>query len=262
MEVFFMKDKICTAFKDYVSSYDLQDTKIRLKYVHTGRVAANCEQIARSLVLSPEDVFLAWEIGMLHDIGRFEQLRRYDTFIDADSIDHAAFGADLLFQDGLIRRFEADTSRYIMIETAIRCHSLYRLPEGLDERETMFCQIIRDADKIDIFRANYETGMAALYNVTEKELADSAVTPEVYNAFCEGHAVLRSLKKTPIDHLIGHLSLMFELVYPESRLLAVEQGYLEKLFQFSSRNPETQSILDAAEKKYREFAREAVRLHP
>ena len=255
--MFLVKDKICKAFKDYVSSYDLQDAKIRLKYIHTGKVAANCEQIARSLDLSPEDVFLAWESGMLHDIGRFEQLRRYDTFIDADSIDHASFGADLLFQDGLVRRFETDTSKYGMIETAIRCHSLYRLPDGLNEREIMFCQILRDADKIDIFRANYETGMAAIYNVTEEELAQSPVTPEVYNAFCEEHAVLRSLKRTPLDHLIGHLSLMFELVYPESRSIAAKQGYLEKLFLFSSRNPETQKILNEAGKKYQEFAREA-----
>ncbi|MDO4324082.1 MAG: HD domain-containing protein [Lachnospiraceae bacterium] len=252
-----MKQELTAAFKKYVSAYDLQDVKIQLKYIHTGRVAANCERIARSLDLSSEDIFLSWEIGMLHDIGRFEQLRRYNTFIDAQSIDHASFGADLLFQDGLILQFESDSSKYGIIETAIRCHSLYRLPEDLNEREIMFCQIIRDADKVDIFRANYETGMAAIYNVTEEELAKSDVTLEVYEAFCEEHAVLRSLKKTPIDHLIGHISLMFELVYPESRNLAAEQGYLEKLVGFPSENPDTQKVLQAAGQKYDEFARDA-----
>lgn len=245
-----MKTKIINAFENYVSDYDLQDAKIRLKYIHTRKVAENSERIARSLSLPGEDVFLAWEIGMLHDIGRFEQLRRYNTFSDADSIDHAAFGADLLFQEGLIRQFDSDTSGYDIIETAIRCHSLYRLPKGLNDREIMFCQIIRDADKTDIFRANYETGMAAIYNVTEEELENSAVTPEVYEAFCEEHAILRNLKKTPVDHLIGHISLMFELVYPESRRITAEQGYLEKLLAFPSKNPDTRKILDAARRNY------------
>ena len=42
---------------------------------------------------------------MLHDIGRFEQIRRFGTFNDVQSVDHAEFGADLLFKEGLIRKF-------------------------------------------------------------------------------------------------------------------------------------------------------------
>ena len=42
---------------------------------------------------------------MLHDIGRFEQIRRFGTFNDAQSVDHAEFGADLLFKECLIRKF-------------------------------------------------------------------------------------------------------------------------------------------------------------
>ena len=146
------------AFEAYVSNYDLSDPNILLKYIHTSKVAENCETIAVFLGLNQEDIDLAWEIGMLHDIGRFEQLRRFHTFFDAQSIDHAQFGADLLFVDGLMKMFDEDDSRYAMIEKAIRCHNRYRLPEDLTERELLFCQIIRDADKVDIFRANYEAG--------------------------------------------------------------------------------------------------------
>lgn len=240
------------AFESYVADYDLKDVKIYLKYIHTGKVAENSERIAMSLELSQEDVDLAWEIGMLHDIGRFEQVRRFGTYIDAQSIDHAQFGADLLFADGLMEKFDGDESRYALIEKAIRCHNLYRLPGELTQRELLFCQIIRDADKVDIFRANYETGLEAIYNVTTQELKESSISPEVFLAFQEERTVLRTLKMNPLDHLIGHLCLAFELVYTESRRLAAEQGYLQKLAEFESDNPDSQEKLRQIRRKFTE----------
>ena len=174
------RKKIICTFENYVSNYNLNDPNIYLKYKHTGKVAENCERIAKSLDLPAKDVDLAWEIGMLHDIGRFEQLRRFDTFIDTESIDHAEFGGDLLFKDGLIQQFDDEKENYELLEKAIRLHSLYRLPGDLSERELLFCQLIRDADKIDIYRANYETGLHVIYHVTKEELLNSEITPEVY----------------------------------------------------------------------------------
>ena len=53
------------------------DEKIKLKIDHTYRVAGLCQRIAESLGLSEPDVDIAWLLGMLHDIGRFEQIRRF-----------------------------------------------------------------------------------------------------------------------------------------------------------------------------------------
>ncbi|MGN0335371.1 MAG: HD domain-containing protein [Lachnospiraceae bacterium] len=239
-----LKKKIIAEFENYAGKYDLSDPKIYLKYVHTGQVAKNSERIAKSLQLSEEDTELAWEIGMLHDIGRFEQLRRFHTFQDAVSINHAEFGADLLFREHLIRTFDEDPSKDEMIEKAIRYHSLYRLPEGLTERELLFCRIIRDADKVDIFRANYETGLENVYSVTTEELRNSGITPAVYETFQEEHAIPRNLHRTVADHLVGHIALAFELVYPESRKLAISQGYLWKLMDTPFDNPQTVEIMD------------------
>ncbi|BBF41373.1 metal-dependent phosphohydrolase [Lachnospiraceae bacterium KM106-2] len=131
-----------------------------------------------------------------------------------------------------------------MLEKTIRYHSRYELPQNLTDREKQFCQIIRDADKIDIFRANYTTGMETIYNTTTEELKNASITPEVYEAFQEKHTVLRTLNKTIIDHLIAHLSLYYGLIYPESKKMAVEQGYLWKMANFHSDNPETEMILE------------------
>ena len=224
-----------------------------MKYEHTGKVAENCEHIAKSLNLPTKDIDLAWEIGMLHDIGRFEQLRRFDTFIDTESIDHAEFGGDLLFKDGLIQQFDDEKENYALLEKSIRLHSLYRLPENLSEREQLFCQIIRDADKIDIYRANYETGLHVIYHVTKEELLNSEITPEVYQVFCEERAIPRNIRKTIADNLVGHIALTFELVYPESKSMAIEQGYLKKLLETEFVNPETIELMKQISQRMRRF---------
>ena len=105
MELGIDRERVKQAFAQYVRRYNAEDEKILLKIRHTYRVAEISERIAVGLGLSAYDTDLAWLIGMLHDIGRFEQLKQYGTFVDEDSIDHAHFGVDLLFRDGLIREY-------------------------------------------------------------------------------------------------------------------------------------------------------------
>ena len=253
-------------FKKYTDNYDTSDEKIKLKVDHTYRVAALSERIAISLGLDKADTDLAWLIGMLHDIGRFEQLKNYGTFSDADSIDHAHYGVELLFDEGLIWKFidktkpkadieddksedklKKEFSELDILKTAIFNHSAYRIEEGLPEKVQMFCNIIRDADKIDILKVNYD--------VTTEALKNSKVTGEDMPAFMEHHAELRSLKKTPIDNLVGHAALVFELVYNESFKIVKEQGYLKKMLSFKSANKETVKQFELLNRDMDDFLR-------
>lgn len=227
------------AFADYAAHYNAADAKVKLKIDHTYRVAALCARIAQSLDLPPEDVDLAWLSGILHDVGRFEQLRRYNTFIDAQSVSHAALSVAVLFDEGRIRDYLDDAGADALLRTAVEWHSAFRLPEALDDRTRLFCQILRDADKIDILRVNVDVPLEEIYNTTTEELRNAAVTPAVMDSFYEHHATLRSIKRTPVDHVVGHISLVFELVFPESVRIVKEQGYLEKLLHFESRNAVT-----------------------
>ena len=226
------RERVRETFREYTDAYDATDEKIKLKIDHTYRVAELCERIAKAEQMEKTEVDLAWLLGMLHDVGRFEQLRRYGTFSDADSIDHAALGADILFGgvlregEGLIRTYVDDAAEDEVIETAIRVHSAYRIPEGLAPRTEKLCHILRDADKIDILRVNVDVPLEEIYNTTTEELRNAAAT-------------LRSIKRTPVDHVVGHISLVFELVFPESVRIVKEQGYLEKLLHFESRNAAT-----------------------
>ncbi len=262
------KNKVLDKFKYYTDAYDSSNIKVKLKIDHTYRVAGLCRKIAQSENMSNEEQELAWLLGMLHDIGRFEQLRRYNTFIDADSVDHAELGADILFKShGMdekmdtgshmpkleIRAYVEDSSEDYLIETAIRQHSVYRINSDLDRRTQMFCNILRDADKIDIFRVCAETPMEDIYNTTREELNRADVSDKVMESFLEHHATLRSIRRTVVDQLVGHISLVYELVFAGSRAIAYEQGYLEKLMSFESENENTRACFDIIRKEIKSY---------
>lgn len=254
------RERVRKTFADYTDNYNSSDEKIKLKINHTYRVAGLCDRIADSIGLVGEDRDIAWLIGMLHDVGRFEQIRRYHTFNDAKSIDHAKLGADLLFCEGLMEQYvpglleqpELKSEREL-IELAIRRHNVYRLPEDLSEREAVFCKLIRDADKIDIFKVNIDTPMEEIYDVTTEEIKTSVITDEVLAAFDEEHCILKSIRKSAVDNLVGHISLAYELEFPVSKLITVEQGYIEKMMNFQSDNEKTNQQMEHIRQHMNEF---------
>lgn len=275
------RKNVINAFAEYVRNYDLSDEKIKLKIDHTYRVAGLCQRIAESLGLSEPDVDIAWLLGMLHDIGRFEQIRRFGTFNDVQSVDHAEFGADLLFKEGLIRKFaegyyeECELARSGneeaeqiiknnehhnkdtgLLEMAIRQHNKYRVKEDLTERQRMFCDILRDADKVDIFKVNADIPMEIIYDVTTEELNNGIITKEVLESFYKKETVLKSVRRSAVDHIVGHISLLFELVYKESYRQAKEQGYVYKLLDFKSDVPEVNAEFGDMRKYVDEFLME------
>lgn len=265
------------AFIAYAAPYNIQDDRIRLKIEHTYRVAALCERIAKSLGLSGSDIDMAWFLGMFHDIGRFEQVKCYGTFDDSKSTDHAALSADIVFgkessdtESGMSESTAAISQQIKsalshidagIAELAIRSHNAYRLPDTLSEREKMFCNILRDADKIDILKVCVEEPALAVYSVTEEEMRSCSVSDEVMKAFCDGKTVLKSIRKTAADKLVGHISLVYELVYPESLIIAKEQGYLDRLLDFSSDNSTAKEQFKLIRAKMEEYLNENIKAH-
>ena len=248
------RQRVKEKFAEYTRNYDPSNPKIALKIAHTYRVADNCEKIAISLGLTDEEIEFAWLSGMLHDIGRFEQVKRYNTFIDSESVDHAEFGADLLFgEDKLITNYVDFRSWDDDLEIVIRQHNKYRIDGSLSGKRLVFCHILRDADKVDILRVNVETPMEEIYNVTEDVLFEAGVSEKVMEQVREHHAVNRDIMDSPAEHLIGHIALAFELVYPKSWELAKEQGYLHKMFEFPTRNESTQKAIAEAKSELENF---------
>lgn len=92
--------------------------------------------------------------------------------------------------------------------------------------------------------------------MTNEELYSSEVTKEVLDNFKRRDTILRTLKKTAVDNVVGHISLIFGLVYDESIRTVERQGYLKELIEFKSENESTNKQFDEIRKIVREYIEE------
>lgn len=217
-----MKEEI--RFNQYVQNYNPQDPLIRLKLIHTWKVVQAADGIAESLQLSESQKRLVHLAALFHDIGRFEQVRRFHTFVDAKSVDHAKLGASILEQEDFLLDLTAE-ERSQVIE-AVRVHSLFAIPIDHTGFQKTLDQILRDADKIDIFRVGVEEKPdATASGRTLDHLEDERISPAVYKAICDRRSVLRNERASVLDFWIAFLGFVFDLNFQHSFQLVLEQGY-------------------------------------
>ena len=144
-------EKIKKEFDEHVRKYNMNESEIKLKYKHSYRVMYLCKVIAEDLNLKDKDVELAMVIGLLHDYARFEQWKQFRTFNDANSVDHGDLAVKMLFNDNEIDKFDIPITYYQTIYEAIKYHNKYDYKKNTTERNKLFCKLIKDADKLDIF---------------------------------------------------------------------------------------------------------------
>lgn len=174
-------------FESYLNDYDRTDDKVRLKIIHTYGVVGQAAGIARRMRLSDEDAELAKLIALLHDLGRFEQLRRFDSF-EPDTMDHAAYGVQVLFEEHRIRKFLPENTWDPIIRTAIAKHSDYCLSGVTDTRTLLHARIIRDADKLDNCRVKLADATETFLGASRKKSGHRRSLPQSMLLYSETSA--------------------------------------------------------------------------
>jgi hypothetical protein len=202
-----------------------------LKIDHTCRVLTIMKRLAASQDLRTEERALASAIAICHDVGRFPQYRQYGTFNDATSTNHAALAVQTLKEEGILDGLE-DDQRSVLLQ-AVALHNVFILPGDLDPVVRRFAMLIRDADKLDIWRVLIE------YCTSPPEERASAVTWELPDTgacsipaleeVMAGRMLNRSFLKTADDFKLLQLSWVFDLNYDESFNILVERGYITTL---------------------------------
>ena len=229
------------AFENYLNDYDRKNEKIMLKIVHTYGVMECSKKIAEDMKLPAEDCELAQLIGLLHDIGRFEQIKRFDSF-EPGTMGHAAYGAQLLFgpEKRLIRCFVEEDKWDEIIKTAIGHHSDYCLKGITNKRELMHAQIIRDADKLDNCRVKLETAIEILLGVTAEQVGMSEITPEVMRQFKNHKSILLETRKTKMDYWISYLAYFYDINFKATYESIRDNHYVDKIIgRIPYTNPDT-----------------------
>ena len=217
------------AFKKYVENYNPDDEKIKMKISHIERVSQIAKNIAIQQNLSEENIELAELIGLLHDIGRFEQVRLYHTFVDKDSINHGEYGVKNLFEDGLIRNFIETEEFDEIIKLSILNHNRSKIQESLTERQNLHAKIIRDADKIDIFATLTVGDKKAIWE--KANLSNDIITDEIYREFIEDKAINYKNRETSADILVSHFAYVYDFNFKESLKIIKENNYIDKLYK-------------------------------
>lgn len=195
-------------FEEFTNLYNANSYIVNAKKDHVYNVANNSVEIAKSLNLSNEDTMIAFLIGMLHDIGRFKQIEKYNELDDKCEMDHAEYGYKLL-KDGLINQFIDIRDYDNLILTAVRMHNKLHINNSLTKREKLFCNIIRDADKLDILKRLSDKNYTYDYEFDK----NCDISNEVKELFFNNKSISFSAQNNKMDQVVTRLALVYDLNY-------------------------------------------------
>lgn len=225
-------EHVKAVFEEYLNGYDRENDKVKLKIVHTYGV-----------------------IRCSEEIGRFEQLKRFNSF-EADTMDHATYGVKVLFEEGMIRQFIEEDTWDDVIRTAIAKHSDYELTGITDERTLLHARLIRDADKLDNCRVKLEDAMETLLDLSADEVGKYAISPKVREDAFAGKCICSKDRRTPMDYWVSYVAYFYDLNFRETLDIVAEEQYVKRIIgRVPYTNEQTKKTMEELERQLTEYVR-------
>ena len=237
-------------FMDFCKSYSTSDPEDQknydLKEQHTAKVCKNILDIGDGLLLDEQKLMLSETLALFHDVGRFPQYARYRTFRDSRSVNHGFFGARVLRERKTLARLSKREQELII--KAIRFHNAFSVLKTEDEELVFFIRLIRDADKLDIWRVFRD-----YYDSPEEQRASAAGLglpdiPEYSDSILltihQKRIVRLSKIKTLNDFKLLQLSWIFDLNYKPTFALVMQRNIIDNI---TKKLPDTDDIREAVQ---------------
>lgn len=235
-------------FNEYCRSFhsgDIEDQRnIRLKEEHTFNVCRNMTALAGGLSLSKNNTLLAETAALFHDIGRFPQYRKYRTFRDSISVNHGLLGAQTLEETRVLRKLPDEEQELII--RSVKFHNAFSVPKKEKDDVIFFIRLVRDADKLDIWRVFLE------YYESPEDQRASAVglglpdipeyTPDVLSQIYKREIISLAKIQTLNDFKLLQLSWIFDLNFLPSFRLLSERDYLNRMISNLPRTEEIKNV--------------------
>ena len=231
-------------FYNHYTKFDISDEDIERKYFHSIRVMNIAMMICSDLYLNSREKEIVFISSILHDYGRFEQWMNYHTYSDSKSIDHADLGVMRLFEDREIEKFKINRDYYDVVYDAIKNHNKFSVSDNVNLEHLTICNVIRDADKLDIF---YLFGIDKDLQIDD----DSEISSKVESDFYKHKTINRIDVKTVNDSVILNLAMIFDLNFKFSYKYLYDNKLIEKIYD----NLENKELL----KKYFDYVIEYIR---
>ncbi|MFP4023091.1 MAG: HD domain-containing protein [Thiohalospira sp.] len=240
-----------TWFNNYINQYVQQypnlKENIEIKADHCRKVSLEIVGLAKSMELEQNEILLAETIGIFHDVGRFKQYVKYNTFSDSKSQNHAELAIEVLTENKILKDLNAQEIE--IIHQSILNHSRAVIVPHKNEEVLFFSKLIRDADKLDIWRLITEYYMvkeqnAANENKTlELDLPDNdEISNEVYQAIINKQVVLKESMRTLNDFKLLQIGWLFDLNFNYSIKRLYEKKYLDQIFESLPKNEKVARI--------------------
>ena len=224
-------------FSDFAKSFfgddDFVNSNLNLKLCHSYNVQKESEFIAKTLKLSAEQTNLAEAVGLLHDIGRFPQFVKYRTYTDHRSTNHCQLGADVIIEKGVIA--DLSQSEQDIIITAVKYHGVKQIPDDITGQALLQTQIVRDADKIDIYkvilnifeqyRKDPKNFQFELEYPENGEYSDSVLDSLMRNERMDYRQI-----KTMNDARLLEIAWVFDINFVASLKRIQQKGYIDQMF--------------------------------
>jgi hypothetical protein len=204
---------------------------MQLKVEHSEKVAGEASELSAELGWPEPDRFIAGVLGLFHDIGRFSQFAEFGTYSDRDSVDHGDRGGRVVEENNMLRSLSANERAVIL--DGICHHNGRTIPRGLSIRSLLFVSLIRDCDKLDIYRVVLESvnrdGFQDLTTILPGVSLDRLVSDAMIEEFKSGKSCSIADVKTLGDFLLMQLSWIYEMSYAPALKKIADKRILQDL---------------------------------
>jgi putative nucleotidyltransferase with HDIG domain len=238
------KDWFTNYVNQFITNYPDFSENLKIKADHSRKVHQEIIGIANSLNLKEEDVFLVEILGLFHDIGRFKQYVKYQTFSDSKSQNHAELGVEVLKEHDVLKDL-SEADKEIILKSIIN-HSRAEIIPDENKRVIFFSKLIRDADKLDIWRLITEYYMVKEQKenkTLELELPNSdEISDDVFESILNKKVVLKESMKSLNDFKLLQIAWLFDLNFEYSINRLYTQKYLDKIFNTLPENQKVNQI--------------------
>lgn len=220
------------------------DKNILLKKKHSLLVRQECRQLAEAENLSPRMAVITEIAGLFHDIGRFEQIREFNTFVDCKSIDHGDLGHEVLLKAKILAALPERDQNIILRVTKI--HNERLLAKNLDAETLIVAKAVRDADKLDIMRVvltEYAKGKLDKTVILHLEESDQ-ISPQVLAHLEQGENPSIADFKTLTDFKLAQLAWIYDLNFKHSRREFKRRKFYEQISGYLPDIPQINALCE------------------
>jgi len=233
-------DLLRIGFKSFITPFNSEpynkDQRVGKTIELMEKVVDNILILADSLQLNENERVVAETLARFHNIGRLWILLPENS--ESKITDHAEASIEYLKVNEPFNQLEISIQNIII--QVIRNHNKPDLPQKENETLLFYVKLLRDADKLDVWRATseYIARKAGKPNiVNELQLSDKGV---VTTSFCkiiiEGGIPNKSDLVTFNDFIIFQMSWVFDLHFKKSFQILNQKQYIRYLYDSLPKN--------------------------